>query len=154
MELDFFSTLCVGVQLEHVSMLSLVSTIWASYWVACPWWWWPSTFATPLQLCREAGAIAELEGSLWRVDCVQVVLLHPPRKWVMPLCWGCDVIVMCLWTSCGQSNFHWVWASLRNRMVLFWVAQASLLALPLQQTWRDLVPHACGLCGHWCSSTP
>ena len=72
------------------------------------------------------------------VDCVEVDLFHPLRKWVvcdygggvvechrrhcMPF--GVDKAVLyywhCLWASGGRSKFLEEWASLRNRMVVLW----------------------------------
>ena len=72
------------------------------------------------------------------IDCVEVDLLHPRRKWVVWLWWGyvIDLIVCLLVLTrlcftigifCGLpvcfrwSKFLGEWASLRNRMVLLWV---------------------------------
>ena len=48
-------------------------------------------------------------------DCVEVVLLHPHMKWIVPLCWGCGgKAIVCILRLCCVSvdfqlaslNFH------------------------------------------------
>ena len=87
---------------------------------------------------------------LWRVgDCVGVLLVHPPRKYVVLGCWGCGGMALtslhafrycggCAvlvarfvdfrWASDGQSSFRWEWVSLRDSMVLFWGVSWPLLS--------------------------
>ena len=46
---------------------------------------------------EDPGAIADsVQMCMWRVgSCVQVVLLHSPRKWVVPLFWGVALMSLC-----------------------------------------------------------
>ena len=60
------------------------------------------------KLFNDPAGSVRLEGRV--VDCVEVVLLHPPRKWVVPLCCGCGVVALtvgcAVLVAMFVANFH------------------------------------------------
>ena len=141
---------------------------------------WPLTLATPLcwpgrglsvwlsQLTRCSTEVVSggEAASVWKVvDCVEMDLLHPHRKWAVWLWWGCGGMLLTLlcsfWCCLLFVDFRWLveisWRTGINRKVscgcvlaplfpsqlpVHW-SKCTLLSLAatalLQQTWKLLV---------------
>ena len=153
----FFCSACgsleKGVIIGVPSCLCVVVALSSTIWVLLPGGWaWPCTFNLPLtlpiqtlvcQLPRLRTKVQLWATSRWRrrlsvcEGLVVMVLLHPPE---LCHCAGTDIILMLSKLCCVSGNvcglpagfwwsvkFHCEWASLRKRMVLFWLRPGPFL---------------------------
>ena len=133
---------------------------------------WPLTVGHAPQEWNGGHSLAAGEAvSVWNV--VDCVLLHPRRKWVVWLWWGCGGMGLCCTIGIGLPVVSQNFSENGPPWGTGWCCCGCVLAPPLSiliahfrphpcsgRDWMKVVgyllPHgclSCGLQGHWCSST-